>query len=163
VPWETPVTVFRGVPLRGTSIGVRTELEIDRAIDKGDLDPINVHALPAHAVILDAFGHLGFHFKAADLEKGHIRGTRQRLPFYQEIEFGPSPQYRGINEVEVTFISDEHATEVVLELDKKGGVFSEGGDAYRHFTMDHAALGATDWTAYLHGWLHEVGSKRGWF
>ncbi|MGR6997124.1 sporulation protein [Yinghuangia aomiensis] len=164
IPWETPVTVFRGVQLRGTSIGVRTELEIDRAVDKGDLDPIQVHPIPAQAAILDAFGALGFHFKGADLEKGHIRNTRQRLPFYQEIEFAPSAQYaRGINEVELTFVSDEHATEVILEIDKKGGMLSDGSDAYRHFTIDHAAIGQTDWAAYLHGWLHEVGSRRGWF
>ncbi|MCF2533735.1 sporulation protein [Yinghuangia soli] len=162
IPWETPVTVFRGVQLRGTSIGVRTELEIDRAVDKGDLDPVNVHPIPAQSAILDAFGNLGFHFKGADLEKGHIRNTRQRLPFYQEIEFTPSGQYARINEVELTFISDEHATEVILEVDKKGGLLTEGSDAYRHFTIDHAAVGDTDWAAYLHGWLAEVGQRRGW-
>jgi sporulation-control protein len=164
IPWETPVTVFRGVQLRGTSIGVRTELAIDRAIDKGDLDPVNVHPIPAQAAILDAFGNLGFHFKGADLEKGHIRNTRQRLPFYQEIEFsaGQTQYARGINEVELTFISDEHATEVILEVDKKGGLLTSGSDAYRHFTVDHAAVDGTDWNAYLHGWLAEVGQRRGW-
>ena len=71
------------------NIGVTTELEIARAVDSGDLDPINVHPLPAQQAILDAFIQLGFRFKSADMERGHIRGTRQRLPFYQEIEFFP--------------------------------------------------------------------------
>ncbi|MYW05351.1 sporulation protein [Streptomyces sp. SID3343] len=165
VPWETPLTTFRGVHLRGTTIGVRTELAIDRAIDKGDLDPIQVHAFPAQALILDAFGNLGFHFKGADLEKGHIRGTDQRLPFYQEIEFTPPQAYaRGINEVELSFVSGEHSTEVVLEIDKKGGVLSGGGnDAYRQFTVDHASAEQTDWSAYLNGWFQELGQRRGWF
>ncbi|MGW7033548.1 sporulation protein, partial [Streptomyces xanthophaeus] len=26
---------------------------------------------------------LGFSFRSADMERGHIRGTRQTLPFYQ--------------------------------------------------------------------------------
>jgi len=33
-----------------------------------------------------AFGQLGYGFKSADLELGHIRGTGQTLPFYQDIE-----------------------------------------------------------------------------
>lgn len=95
IPWETPVTTIDGQTLRGMHIGVTTELEIARAVDSGDLDPINVHPLPAQKAILDAFIQLGFRFKNADLERGHIRGTRQKLPFYQEIEFFPPSQYRG--------------------------------------------------------------------
>ncbi|MFE3204904.1 sporulation protein [Embleya sp. NPDC055664] len=164
VPWEAPLTTFRGVPLRGTTVGVRTELAIDRAIDKGDLDPVAVGAFPAQALILDAFGNLGFHFRAADLELGHIRGTDQRLPFYQEIEFTPPQAYaRGINEVELTFVSGEHRTEVILEIDKKGGAFSGGSDAIRRFTVEHTSAHQTDWNAYLHGWFQELGQQRGWF
>ncbi|WP_256986180.1 sporulation protein [Streptomyces sp. CB04723] len=43
IPWETPITMFGGQHLRGMNIGVTTELEIARALDSGDLDPINVH------------------------------------------------------------------------------------------------------------------------
>ena len=74
-------------------VGVTTELQIARAVDKGDLDPVNVHPLPAQDALLDAFGRLGFRFHGADLEKGHLRSTRQRLPFYQEIEFRSPSQY----------------------------------------------------------------------
>ncbi|CAM5564003.1 Sporulation protein OS=Streptomyces antimycoticus OX=68175 GN=SSPO_074790 PE=4 SV=1 [Streptomyces antimycoticus] len=86
IPWETPITMFMGLHLTGTNVGVTTELAIARAVDSGDLDPVYVHPLPAQQAILDGFGSLGFRFKGADLEQGHIRGTRQRLPFYQEIE-----------------------------------------------------------------------------
>ncbi len=42
----------------------------------------------AQQAILNAFIQpLGYRFKNADMERGHIRGTRQKLPFYQEIEF----------------------------------------------------------------------------
>ncbi|MFC9159160.1 sporulation protein [Streptomyces bauhiniae] len=163
IPWETPVTVIDGQELRGMHIGVTTELQIARAVDSSDLDPIRVHPLPAQKALLDAFIQLGFRFKNADMERGHIRGTRQRLPFYQEIEFYPPAQYRGLNQVEVSFVADENAMDVVLEMDKKPGLFSEGSDTFRSFQVGLHDFHATDWAGYLNQWLSEVGSKRNWF
>ncbi|MEV6702551.1 MULTISPECIES: sporulation protein [unclassified Streptomyces] len=163
IPWETPVTTIDGQQLRGMNIGVTTELEIARALDSGDLDPINVHPLPSQQAILDAFIGLGFRFKSADMERGHIRGTRQKLPFYQEIEFYPPQQYRGLNQVELSFVADDREMDVVLEMDKKPGLFSESSDTFRSFVVGHNDFQGTDWSAYLHQWLSEVGSKRNWF
>ncbi|MGV9885169.1 sporulation protein [Streptomyces sp. NPDC003006] len=163
IPWETPVTSIDGQQLRGMNIGVTTELEIARAVDSGDLDPINVHPLPAQQAILDAFIQLGFRFKNADMERGHIRGTRQKLPFYQEIEFYPPQQYRGLNQVELSFVADDREMDVVLEMDKKPGLFSEGSDSFRSFKVGLNDFQGTDWTAYLNEWLSQVGSKRNWF
>ncbi|MET9904890.1 MULTISPECIES: sporulation protein [unclassified Streptomyces] len=163
IPWETPITTIDGQSLRGMHIGVTTELEIARAIDSGDLDPINVHPLPAQKAILDAFIQLGFRFKNADMERGQIRGTRQRLPFYQEIEFYPPSQYRGLNQVELSFVADDRAMDVILEMDKKPGLFSEGSDSFRSFQVGLHDFQGTDWAAYLNQWLSEVGSKRSWF
>jgi sporulation-control protein len=163
IPWETPITVIDGQPLRGMNVGVTTELAIARAVDSGDLDPVSVHPLPAQKAILDAFVQLGFRFKNADLERGHIRGTRQQLPFYQEIEFFPPQQYRGLNQVELSFVADGNAMDVVLEMDKKPGLFSEGSDTFRSFQMGLHDYQRTDWVAYLNQWLSEVGSKRNWF
>ena len=163
IPWETPITVIDGQPLRGMNVGVTTELAIARAVDSGDLDPVSVHPLPAQKAILDAFVQLGFRFKNADLERGHIRGTRQQLPFYQEIEFFPPQQYRGLNQVELSFVADGNAMDVVLEMDKKPGLFSEGSDTFRSFQVGLHDYQSTDWAAYLNQWLSEVGSKRNWF
>jgi sporulation-control protein len=163
IPWETPVTAFSGHTLHGMHVGVTTELAIAHAVDSGDLDPITVHPLPAQEAILDAFARLGFRFKSADLERGHIRGTRQQLPFYQEIEFFPPEQYRGLNQVELSFVSDDREMDVVLEMDKKGGLFSEGSDSFRSFHVGHHDFASTDWAAYLNQWLSEVGSRRSWF
>ncbi|MET9296333.1 sporulation protein [Streptomyces sp. NPDC003077] len=162
IPWETPITMFQGQHLHGMSVGVTTELAIARAVDSGDLDPVNVHPLPAQQAILDAFGRLGFRFKSADLEQGHIRGTRQRLPFYQEIEFFAPSQYRGLNQVELSFVADDRAMDVVLEMDKKPGLFTEGSDSYRAFQVELADFQGTDWAAYLNQWLAEVGGQRNW-
>ncbi|MEU6033737.1 sporulation protein [Streptomyces tauricus] len=163
IPWETPITNIAGQSLRGMDIGVTTELAIARAVDSGDLDPISVHPLPAQQALLDAFIQLGFRFKSADLEKGHIRGTRQKLPFYQEIEFFPPQQYRGLNQVELTFVADDREMDVVLEMDKKPGLFSEGSDSFRSFQVGLNDFQGTDWAAYLNQWLSEVGSRRNWF
>ncbi|MGW0029491.1 sporulation protein [Streptomyces sp. NPDC003314] len=162
IPWETPVTAVSGQQLRGMNIGVTTELEIARAVDSGDLDPINVHPLPAQQAILDAFLQLGFRFKSADMERGHIRGTRQKLPFYQEIEFFAPQQYRGLNQVEVSFVADDREMDVVLEMDKKPGLFTEGSDSFRSFTVGLHDFHTTDWAAYLNQWLAEVGGRRNW-
>ncbi|MFI0236998.1 sporulation protein [Streptomyces sp. NPDC016845] len=163
IPWETPVTTIDGQQLRGMNIGVTTELEIARAVDSGDLDPISVHPLPSQQAILDAFIGLGFRFKSADMERGQIRGTRQKLPFYQEIEFFPPQQYRGLNQVELSFVADDREMDVVLEMDKKPGLFSEGSDTFRSFVVGHHDFQGTDWSAYLHQWLSEVGSRKNWF
>ncbi|MFI6289811.1 sporulation protein [Streptomyces sp. NPDC051018] len=163
IPWETPVTSIAGQQLRGMNIGVTTQLEIARAVDSGDLDPVHVHPLPAQQAILDAFIQLGFRFKSADMERGHIRGTRQRLPFYQEIEFFPPQQYRGLNQVELTFVADDREMDVVLEMDKKPGLFSEGSDSYKAFKVGHHDFASTDWAAYLNQWLADVGGRRNWF
>lgn len=163
IPWETPITVFLGRELTGMNIGVSTQLAIARAVDSSDLDPIRVHPLPAQQAILDSLGSLGFRFKHADMERGTIRGTRQKLPFYQEIELSAPSQYRGLNEVEVSFVADDTEMDVVLEMDKKGGLFTEGSDSYRCFQMNLENFDQVDWTGYLNQWLSEVGSKRNWF
>ncbi|MEU9114223.1 sporulation protein [Streptomyces sp. NPDC048483] len=162
IPWETPITNFMGTHLRGMSVGVTTELAIARAVDSGDLDPVNVHPIPAQQAILDAFGRLGFRFKSADLEQGKIRGTRQTLPFYQEIEFHAPQQYRGLNQVELSFVADDREMDVVLEMDKKPGLFTGGSDSYRSFTVALNDYESTDWAGYLNQWLAEVGGKRNW-
>jgi hypothetical protein len=138
-------------------MGVRTEVSIARALDKGDLDPVYVHPLPIQQKILDAFGQLGFRFKSADIEVGQIYGVHQTLPFYQEIEYWPAPQYaHAINELELTFVTSPHSVEVVLEFDKRGGMFSAGRDSYGRYSVPHADADTTDWAQVVDGWVREA-------
>ena len=160
VPWETPVTDVYGQRLPGMTMGLRTELAVAKAVDKGDLDQVSVHPLPAQERILDAFAQLGFRFARADLEHGGISGVRQQLPFYQEIEFYPPPQYAGaINEVEVTFVADPSGVEVILEFDKRGGFLSAGHDAYGRFRVEHAAADGTNWAEVVDSWVREASGR----
>lgn len=156
VPWETPLTELYDQSLHGMTMGLRTELEVARAVDQGDLDPVAVHPLPAQERLLEALSRLGFRFARADVERGHLYGVRQSLPFYQELEFHPAPQYADtINQLEVIFVADPHRTEVMLEVDKPGGGVSTGRDGFGRFTVDHATVDQTDWPTQLDAWLRQ--------
>ncbi|MFJ7268823.1 sporulation protein [Streptomyces sp. NPDC099050] len=156
LPWETPVTELYGQAL-GIVLGVRTELSVAGAKDKGDLDPLTVRPLAAQEAVLEALGQLGFGFKSADLELGHIRGTGQQLPFYQELELTPPARYaHQVNEIEVTFLADAAGLEVVLEADKRGGLFSEGHDAVSRHRITHSEVPHRDWNAEVDAWIRQL-------
>ncbi|MEU3855643.1 sporulation protein [Streptomyces sp. NPDC029554] len=155
VPWETPITELHGQSL-GVVLGVRTELSVAGARDKGDLDPLNVAPLPAQEAVLEALGGLGFGFRSADLEYGRIGGTGQRLPFHQEIELVPSPRYaHQVDEIELTFLAGPGGMEVVLEADRRGGFLSPGHDTLSRFTVSHDRVEHQDWPALVDGWIHQ--------
>lgn len=163
LPWETPLTELYGQQL-GIVLGVRTELSVAGAKDKGDLDPLAVRPLPAQEAVLEALGQLGFGFKSADLELGRIAGTGQQLPFYQEIELSPAPQYaHQVNEIEVTFLANPGGLEVVLEADKRGGLFSGGHDTVNRFAVSHHDVEHTDWNAEVKGWIRQLVEHRATF
>jgi sporulation-control protein len=160
MPWETPVTDVYGQRLHGMTMGLRTELAVAKAVDKGDLDEVLVHPLPAQERILDAFATLGFRFARADLEHGVIHGVHQQLPFYQAIEFYPPPHLAGaINEVELTFIADPAGVEIVLEFDKRGGFLTQGHDAYGRFRVAHDEADTTDWQSVVDSWVQEAAGR----
>ncbi|GLZ38811.1 sporulation protein [Actinokineospora sp. NBRC 105648] len=160
VPWETPVTEVFGNHLHGMALGLRTELAVAKAVDKGDLDPLHVVPLPSQAAVLGAFGELGFRFKSADLEAGRIHGVHQQLPFFQEIEFYPPPHLaRGISQVELTFVTDPEGFAVVLEADRKSGFFREGGDVFGRFHSSHHDAERTDWRQVVEQWLGQAAGR----
>lgn len=95
VPWETPLTHVLGSPLRGGRVAVRTTLEIDNAVDRGDFDEIAVHALPAQDMVVEAYRRLGFRLDEAEVKMGIAQGgDNQTMPFWQELEFY-FPDYYG--------------------------------------------------------------------
>ncbi|ARX83309.1 MULTISPECIES: sporulation protein [Streptomyces] len=160
LPWETPITELYGQGL-GIVLGVRTELAVAGAKDKGDLDALAVAPLPVQEAILEAFGQLGFGFKTADLELGRIGGTRQQLPFYQEVELSASPEHAHvITEVEVTFLAHRDEMEVVLEADKRGGHFSSGHDAVTRFAVPCDGAEQQNWNAIVDGWVRQMVGHR---
>ncbi|WP_443072110.1 sporulation protein [Streptomyces sp. WMMC1477] len=151
LPWETPMTELYGQHL-GLTLGIRTELGVEGAKDSSDLDSLPVAALPAQEAVLRALGDLGFTFASADLEKGHIRGTGQKLPFYQEIELHPAPRYAAaLNQLEVTFLAGPDGVEVVLEADQR-----IGGDALNLHRVRHEGVEHRDVTTEVDGWVRDL-------
>jgi len=162
VPWETPITEVYGQRLYGMTMGLSTELEVSRAVDKSDLDPVAVHPLPAQERLLDALLHLGFRFSRADVGRGRVYGVEQHLPFYQEIEFHPPAAYASaIGQLELTFLPTPDKLQVVLEIDKRGGLFTEGHEAFGRFEVDYATVDEVDWAAELDRWLGQSAQRRG--
>jgi sporulation-control protein len=154
LPWETPITAVGDVALPGMTIGVRTELVIKGAPDKGDLDPVAVLPLPSQDKVLEAFGELGASFHSADVEAGRLHGVPQEIPFYQELEFWPPQQFSGrLNQVELTFVATHRDLWVVLEADKRGGMFRQGADTFGRFHMSHEDAERADWTTMIGEWL----------
>jgi sporulation-control protein len=163
VPYETPVTTFAGQRLGGVDLGLRTELEVARAFDSSDLDPIEVTPLPAQETVVKALLDLGFRILRSDVEHGVLRSVDQTLPFFQEIEFHPAAKYTAaLNQLEVTFVTGPVATQVVLELDRRGGLIS-GRDVFGRFVVDHSALADTDWKGQLDDWIMESCRRSGLF
>lgn len=162
VPWETPVSSVHGQPLPGMALGLRTELSVEQVADKGDLDPVGVEPTPAQQQVLDALSELGFHFKGADLEHGRLQGIPQELPFFQELAFFPPPQASGlVGEVEVTFVTGPDRIDVVLEADRRGGMFTPERDAFGHFAGTHDEAASTDWAAHIAQWLDHLAEHGG--
>jgi sporulation-control protein len=157
VPWEAPVTEVQGRPLYGMAMGVRTELAIAKAVDKGDLDAVQIEPLPSQDAVLQAFSRLGFQFKGADLEMGGIYGIDQRLPFYQEIEFFPPPAHSHlVNEVELTFVANPGGLDIVLEADGH-----HSGDSFGRWRVSHEEAMHRDWAAEITGWLNALAQHGG--
>jgi len=136
VPWETPLSALEGRPLPGMTLGVSTVLALDKAFDKGDLDPLIIEPLPAQVAALNAMNELGFVFQVADLEEGTIPGSH--MPFYQEIEYWPGGEYKdGFTEIELTFVSNRETTDILLQPNDQGSLLSAGHDNYQRITVEN--------------------------
>src|SRR3954449_11447025 len=129
MPWETPITTVFGKYLTGMAVGLQTNLNLSRTmVDPQDVDAIPIEPLPAQHRILDAMSRLGFVFRDANLVKNRIDGVDQQLPFFQEINFTPSPAFSSVfTEVAVSFLARPRDVQVVLDVEKKVRVLKGGG------------------------------------
>lgn len=154
VPWETPLTEVSGQRLPGLDVGLRTEVSIAKAVDKGDLDPVFVAPLDSQDAVLEAFGELGFHFKSTEVEAGHLYGVRQELPFFQELDFFPPSPFAGrVGEVELSMVASATGLAVVLQADRRGP-FGAGGVG--RFEASHEEALSLPWAARIGEWLDDV-------
>jgi sporulation-control protein len=171
MPWETPVTTVFGKYLTGMAVGLQTNLNLARTVvDPQDVDAIPIEPVPAQHRILDAMSRIGFQFRDANLVKNRIDGVDQQLPFFQEINFTPSPAFASaFNEVAVSFLARPRDVQVVLDVQKKVRVLKGGGLGSRaqsrlgSFNVEYAAMGRTNWEQQIEGWFREVAKPRAIF
>ncbi|WP_433697671.1 sporulation protein [Nocardiopsis sp. CA-288880] len=156
IPWQTPLTEAGGGPLPGVLVGLRTEVVVDGASDKGDLDRLHVHPLPVQERVLEGLALLGFGLGSTGVEGGYLAGTAQEYPFFQEFEFHPSERYaHEIGEVEIALVPDPEGVSAVVEFDRRGGMFSEGGEVHSGFRVGHDDADRLDWAGTLDSWIEE--------
>lgn len=159
LPWGAPLTEVSGQPLPGVELGLRTELSIAKAVDKGDLDPVYVAPTESQDAVLAAVGELGFMFKSSVVEVGQVYGVRQELPFHQELDFFPPARYGGrVEEVELTMIAAADGLTVLVEVDKRSPMAGPGGTG--RFEVGHEEALETDWVARIGEWLDQVVENR---
>jgi sporulation-control protein len=136
VPWETPVSSLVGRTLPGMRLGVVTQLALRNAFDSGDLDPLVVEPLPVHLRVLSALDTLGFIFHRAELRTGSLPGSR--MPFFQEIEYWAAGEYgMAFKALDLTFITSQAVTLVVIEMDRSAGLPDLGGDRCFSLTVSN--------------------------
>ena len=136
-----------------------------RAVDKGDLDAVAVHPLPAQERILEALLRLGFRFSPGRRRaRPHLRRAAD-LPFYQEIEFYPPPQYAAGDQPARGDLRRRRRSTCrwCWRSTSAAALFTEGHDAFGRFTVDYATVDRTDWAAQLDGWLRQSVQRRGLF
>jgi sporulation-control protein len=157
-PWETPINTYNGRPLVGMKLGVSTELALDMAIDKGDLDPLTVEPLAAQTKALEALEALGFVLQEADLEAGTVSGSH--MPFYQELEYWTGGEFSDkLPNLEMTFLTNASTTDVLLQTGNTGSLTAPGNDVYQRFTVPNDTT--DDLTDQIRTQLEQLSQRRG--
>ena len=134
IPLEVPITVLGPYKLGNIKLYVKTDLDIDNALDKADRDYMEIEPLPNMINFLNAVLSLGFTYQKADVEYGRIPGSGYN--FFEEIEFlGYRSQFPRISELEITFIAKPEGVLVVMEMDKRG-LFGSS-DRYRSIMIPY--------------------------
>jgi sporulation-control protein len=119
LPFETPVTT-----VGWNRVYLQTVAETSAIFDPKDTDPIQVSPHPHTQRILNAIENLGFRLFKVDCEYTHRFGGR--YPFVQEFEFKPSGEFYGrLDELEAYLRPSADGIEVIFQIDKRGGMFSE--------------------------------------
>jgi sporulation-control protein len=132
IPLNTPLTLGR------TSVWIKTEADIQSAVDPTDEDRIQISPSSHQQAVLQAIADLGFRLREA--EALYAPRMRQSLPFVQEFEWVPTGgRYRGrLDELELIFLDVRaDGIDLLLQVDRKAsgmmGMFAEAMGADEKF------------------------------
>ncbi|NBE82036.1 sporulation protein [Micromonospora rubida] len=157
LPWETPVTIFGGVPLMSLRMGLRTEASVDVDLEQGAMVPVFVHPLPTQQHVLAALDALGFSLRQAGLVADRLPGVEQALPLHQRLGWWVAPLYAGpITELEVIFVASSAGLEVILWADRRLSLAGVTHQSISRFRVWHAGADRADWVAVVDGWLRHA-------
>ncbi|RZH66541.1 sporulation protein [Natrinema altunense] len=123
VPAHTPVTMGT------TSVWLDTGLDIDWAVDPDDRDALEIEPDPLRRALFDAVDSLGFVLRTAQCEATESLFSDHR--FVQEFEFVPrsGPFAGDLDELEIVPLPADDGFELLLEVDRRGGLLAERFDA----------------------------------
>ncbi|MGH8791819.1 MAG: sporulation protein [Stackebrandtia sp.] len=154
--WETPISAISSRPLIGMRLGVATELALDKARDKGDLDPLTVEPLPVQAEAMRAVEAAGFVLQGARMRQGAITGSE--LSVHQEIRYWASGDFSShFKELTVTFVTNSSTTDIILQADNPAGVVNSPDGAVQRFAAQNNV--PTDFTEPVRAQLHQLAQK----
>lgn len=134
LPFETPVTT-----MGYNKVYLQTVAETSAIFDPDDTDYLEVHPHPFTSQVLQAIERVGFSLFKVDTEYAPRFGGR--FPFVQEFEFKPTGAFYGrLDELEAYIRPNQGGVEIVFQIDKRGGMFSEYfGTDERHAAINLSA------------------------
>ena len=146
LPWETPVTIFGGVPLMSLRTGLRTEVSVDPELEQGAMVPIFVHPLPTQQHVLAALDTLGFVLRQVGLVSSRLPGVAQSLPVHERLGYWVAPLYAGpITELELIFVTNSAGLEVLLWMDRRLSLTGISHQSISRFRIWHTGADQQDW------------------
>ncbi|WP_080832215.1 sporulation protein [Cohnella massiliensis] len=132
LPRNTPLSIGR------TPVWIKTNADIQSAVDPTDEDRIHIMPSRDQKVVLDAIDMLGFRLKQTETVYAPRLGGS--LPFVQEFEWIPGGgRYRGrLDELELMFLGSRgDGLTLLLQIDRKAtsifGLFAEAMDTDETF------------------------------
>lgn len=124
VPATTPVTMGR------IDVWIETGLDVEWALDPEDRDHVEITPAPRMRTLFDALDRLGFSFGTAECRKAPGNLFSGTDAFVQEFEFraNSGPFAGRLDELEVICQPASGELNVLLEIDRRGGLLSEMTD-----------------------------------
>ncbi|MGC4756339.1 sporulation protein [Micromonospora trifolii] len=157
LPWETPVTIFGGVPLLSLRMGLRTEVSLDPDRDQAAMVPVFVHPIPTQQHVLAALDTLGFMIRQSGLQEGGLPGVEHTLPLHQRWGYWVGPLYAGpITELEVIFVTNSAGLEAILWMDRRLALAGITHQSISRFRIWHEDADRRDWVATVDGWVRQA-------
>ncbi len=101
-----------------------------------DKDYLQILPTPTMQAFIQAMQQCGFQLMTVDVEKGQLLWQRLSTVsiglLSRTLKFKPTQLFNSINEVEVSFVAEQHQTHVLLEVDRKFR-----GDGFNSLTIPH--------------------------